>query len=1139
MKTKYNIIYAFAAFLFSINVLSGAATGETTIIVRPTHVYLQSDTAQGAFLISLSGYSTDSVRYRLFRSTSQYACWDNQTHTFITSASYSSGPLALGSPSGESTFWIVYQRGSNRSDTVSYRDRIGPLYSTNNNTLALPGAIAIKDSFIISGKLSGGSENSLTEKYVLLAWNGSSLVSATSSYIGSGEFSVYLPVGVGIDKIEVRTLDNQTLASRTGIWNTFVRLPDIALEVSQITELEISNIFINGIALNGFNPDTTKYIIELPAGTVSIPFVEATLNNPEALVEITQAVDLSDDETARTCTIDIVSEDGTTSITYTITFILSLPGHDATLSNLFIDAVPVAGFVPGNFVYQIILTSGTIEIPVVSFILANEHASAVVIEASDLNGSETERTTTIIVTSENGIQTGTYTILFTVYDPANDASLSDLSVDCMTVDGFNPDTMNYKILLPMGSISIPVVTCITSDLNASVHVNDATSLNGSEAERTTTIIVTAENGILTKTYSVLFTIYHPSDNALLSDLSVDCSTVYGFNPNTFNYEVYLPFGTIDVPVVTCITSDLNAYVLIDDATGLNGIPEQRTTTIAVTAEDGIQIKIYSIEFIVHNPANDASLSDLSVDCVTIDGFNTDTFAYTVLIPFETNEVPLVTCITNDLNASAIIIEATNLNGTLAERTTKIVVTAENGFATKTYSIIFSIYLPSGDASLTMMYVDGAPVNGFSAGNYTYAVLLPFGTTNVPVVSYNLKNMQATAIITNAGNLHGTREQRTTTVVVTAENGLVIKTYSIVFKIYIPSPDPSLAKLSIDGVQLNGFTAGNTTYAVLLPFGTTDLPLVTYTLAHENASAVITNAGNLYGNRTERTTYVVVTAENGFAEKTYSIVFNVFAPSNNASLATLFVNGTPVPGFGGGNLNYSVLLPFGTIDIPVVTFSVANEKATAVTTNAGNLNGDRTERTTTVIVKAENGITQKTYSITFKVYAPSGNASLTNLSVDGIPVYGFSAGNYSYAVLLPFGTTDIPVVSFTPAHEKASTVVVNASNLNGTINERTITVHVTAEDGTMISYKVVLIVDGGNGITKSPDSDLSLYPNPAVDYVTITGLKNVNRLEIMDLTGKVLRIIEVTGEELTVNISDLQAGIYILRTANQTMKFIKQ
>ncbi len=85
------------------------------------------------------------------------------------------------------------------------------------------------------------------------------------------------------------------------------------------------------------------------------------------------------------------------------------------------------------------------------------------------------------------------------------------------------------------------------------------------------------------------------------------------------------------------------------------------------------------------PGSDATLTDLLVDGTTVDGFSPATLAYEVELPFGSTEVPAVTAVTNDPDASYIINAATALPGI-----SEVVVTSQNEANTKTYSIEFTI-----------------------------------------------------------------------------------------------------------------------------------------------------------------------------------------------------------------------------------------------------------------------------------------------------------------------------------------------------------------------------------------------------------------------------------------------------------------
>ena len=69
--------------------------------------------------------------------------------------------------------------------------------------------------------------------------------------------------------------------------------------------------------------------------------------------------------------------------------------------------------------------------------------------------------------------------------------------------------------LDAGTTEIPVVSAVTNDDNAVVTVTDATNLAGTEAERTSTVLITAEDGVTTKTYVVIFSLSVGIDDKLI------------------------------------------------------------------------------------------------------------------------------------------------------------------------------------------------------------------------------------------------------------------------------------------------------------------------------------------------------------------------------------------------------------------------------------------------------------------------------------------------------------------------------------------------------------------------------------------------------------------------------------------------
>ena len=380
------------------------------------------------------------------------------------------------------------------------------------------------------------------------------------------------------------------------------------------------------------------------------------------------------------------------------------------------------------------------------------------------------------------------------------------------------------------------------------------------------------------------------------------------------------------------------------------------------------VRSNSISMEVKN--NDATLSDLKVNGVTVTGFATSTYIYWVVLPHNTAAVPVLTASTTDPKASKLISPSTGLPGI-----STVTIVAEDGTTTKAYSVIFSIAADS-DASLKDLTVNGVTVFGFAPDKFVYNVILPLGTTSIPVIGGTTNDPNATKTIIQPEFVF-----RNGVIVVRAEDALTIKTYTINFSIVPPSEDATLIDLGYNDVKVPGFTPGTVNYSVVLPMGTTEIPLITATTNHPGATKVITNPPALPGMG-----YVRVTAQDGVTSIAYTISFTIDTKSNDASLSDLKVDGTTITGFSPLVLTYYVIVPRSVILVPLVTATTTNIRASKVISTAAALPG-----TTTIQVTAENGITVLTYQVKFR-YPATGIDEFVNLA--NIQVFpNPSSGNF--------------------------------------------------------------------------------------------------------------------------------------------------
>ncbi|MDN3664823.1 PKD domain-containing protein [Algibacter miyuki] len=94
------------------------------------------------------------------------------------------------------------------------------------------------------------------------------------------------------------------------------------------------------------------------------------------------------------------------------------------------------------------------------------------------------------------------------------------------------------------------------------------------------------------------------NDASLSNLLVDGSTISGFNTDTLEYSVALAEGTTTVPTVTATSTEGSANVVITPAGALPG-----ETTIEVTAADGTTKLTYKVAFSVQVAMSGWTTSD--------------------------------------------------------------------------------------------------------------------------------------------------------------------------------------------------------------------------------------------------------------------------------------------------------------------------------------------------------------------------------------------------------------------------------------------------------------------------------------------------------------------------------------------------
>lgn len=178
--------------------------------------------------------------------------------------------------------------------------------------------------------------------------------------------------------------------------------------------------------------------------------------------------------------------------------------------------------------------------------------------------------------------------------------------------------------------------------------------------------------------------------------------------------------------------------------------------------------------------------------------------------------------------------------------------------------------------------------------------------------------------------------------------------------YVRASDPTKAvvtTITVNGKPLTGFATDKTAYEYELPYGTSSMPSIEATVSDE-ATVLVTLPLSIPGDAT-----VVCTSKDKSNSVTYTIHLTISTtPSTDASLKSLSINGIAIDGFKADSLNYAMTIAY-TDTLPVVSAEANDENANVAVTNVTEVT--KAGNNATVVVTAQDGKTQLTYTVTFK------------------------------------------------------------------------------------------------------------------------------------------------------------------------------
>ena len=338
-----------------------------------------------------------------------------------------------------------------------------------------------------------------------------------------GTISAGCPAGDYTVRATVSSPQNVELAAATADFSVAAPEPPASSDAA------LSGLTLSGVTL-AFDSDTTSYTAEV-GNDVAETTVSPTLNDDGATYAVRLDGAADDDGIiplavgGNVISVLVTAEDGETTRTYTVTVTRAEappePSSDAALSGLALSGVTLE-FDPATTTYTAEVSNDLAETTVTPTLNDAGATYAVRLDgAADDDGivplSVGENAISVVVTAEDGETTRTYTVTVTRAEAppelSSDATLSNLALSGITLE-FDSDTTTYTAEVGNDVAETTVTPTLNDDgATYAVRLDGAADEDGviplAVGENAISVLVTAEDGETTRTYTVTVTRAEP------------------------------------------------------------------------------------------------------------------------------------------------------------------------------------------------------------------------------------------------------------------------------------------------------------------------------------------------------------------------------------------------------------------------------------------------------------------------------------------------------------------------------------------------------------------------------------------------------------------------------------------------------
>ena len=816
----------------------------------------------------------------------------------------------------------------------------------------------------------------------------------------------------------------------------------ITFDVAKSTNGNLSGITVDTEPITPFDPNNKNYEITVPSDTESVVIGAETEDDRSNITGGTGVQPLN--YGPNTIEITVQPEDPNAEpVTYTVVVTRAYKTN-ADLSNLTADTVQVPNFHSGD-------PDGT-EYNL-GEVASNKSSINLVATPADSDATVTgdgtktlatgDNTFPIVVTAQDGTTKKTYYVkVKRLNDAKNLESLTITSDPAGTWDkAFDPAETTYTYTTDPDETEVIISATVPAGSGSTITSGPGTYNPATTSE--VTIVVKAEDN--TEKRYVVNLVRGLSSNANLSDLTVDGTTIQGFDPDTTEYNITVPSTTNKITLDAVLADDRASFTGEGEKTLSYGPNNQ--FTITVVAEDNTP-KVYTVN-VTREYKNIDTLTDLRVDDVTVPHFSAtdpDGTEYDLGKVNSDKDTIVISATLGDEDASITGIgEKTLATG---DNSFPVTITAQDGVTSRTYTI--KVRKKNNDSNLTGLEIiadtQGTLDPEFKPEDTEYTYTSDPDEDEITIEVTVPDGADAVIVGHPDGKVNPQDGDEDVIIMVTAEDGSI--TNYVIHVERGKATNADLDELGVIGRELvPDFDPAEDHYEVNVPSDVDKAIITAHAADAPRASVEGTGEKTLaFGSNVYE---VVVTADDTTVTKKYYVTI-IRALSSNVKLDDLTVNDVTIDQFDPDTPSYD----YGTVGNDVTSLNIVgipkDENATAETSeNANNLVVG--ENIITITVTAQNGV--KGYYTVTVTREGSSNNYLDSLEVQDYPLdQDFDKDTENYSITVPSTVNEV-IVNADPEDDNATVTIDGNENLQP--GENTITVTVKAENGEEKTYTITV------------------------------------------------------------------------------------